>query len=146
MYNPPSFLTSKVLEEVVSEFTWPAPYIIGDDDCSPDGIEVRFADCILYFQESFESEINLYFIDPSQIDEVWTFYEAIYCVLEPEHKQDPRFIAPKLNNYFSPFASLEKVKNGIRDNCILFQKYLLPCINGDFCWVNRYKAKVGKQR
>ena len=42
---------------VLDEYEWNSPYEIRDEDCTVDGIEVRFPKCTLLFEEGFESEI-----------------------------------------------------------------------------------------
>lgn len=34
--------------------------------------------------------------------------------------------------------SLQKVEAGLHNICILLQAYLMPCIEGDFGWVEEY--------
>jgi hypothetical protein len=146
MYNPPTFLTRQILDEILSEFKWPAPYTIGDDSCTADGVDVRFPKCTLFFVEGFESEMSLYFSHvETKTEYALTLFTAIHYVLDPQAKQDPNFQEPKLTGYFEPAASLEKVKNGLRDICLLLQTYLLPCIEGDFSWVEKYKKLQEKK-
>ena len=142
MYNPPTYLNKAILEKILSEFKWPAPYIIGDDSCSPDGVEVSFPNCTLYFVEVFESEMRLYF-SPDQTQTEYNIYlkDALY-VLKEEAEKKAGFKEPNLTGYFEPQASIEKVKNGLRDICILVQAYMLSCIEGDFNWVSKCKEKL----
>lgn len=146
MYSPPNFLTRMNLEEILNEFKWPEAYVIGDDSCTADGIEVSFPKCTIYFREGFESEMSLYFSHiETKTNYNLTLFDAIYYVFEKEAKRDLNFKEPKLIEYFSPQASLEKVKNGVRDICTLLQAYLLPCIEGDFSWVEKYKQNKNEQ-
>jgi hypothetical protein len=48
MYNPQTYLTKEVLSEVLAEFTWPDEYIINEEDCTVDGIKIRFPKCIIF--------------------------------------------------------------------------------------------------
>lgn len=47
---------------------------------------------------------------------------------------------PKLIDFFSPHASLDKVKNEVRDLCTLLFTYFRPSLDGDFDWVATYRA------
>jgi hypothetical protein len=47
---------------------------------------------------------------------------------------------PKLIDFFSPHASLDKVKNEVRDLCTLLFTYFRPSLDGDFEWVATYRA------
>lgn len=141
MYNPPRFLDKSILDEVLSEFKWPALYIIGDDTCPSDGLEVSFPQCTLYFVEGFESDMSLRFSwEQTQTAFDLNLSDALY-IMRNEAIKNPAFKEPALTGYFEPGASLEKVKKGLRDICILLQAYMLPCLEGDFSWVNKYKEK-----
>jgi hypothetical protein len=47
---------------------------------------------------------------------------------------------PKLIDYFSPGASLDKVKNELRDLFTLLFTYFRSSLDGDFEWVATYRA------
>ncbi|HEU4726547.1 MAG TPA: hypothetical protein VFT22_01605 [Kofleriaceae bacterium] len=47
---------------------------------------------------------------------------------------------PKLINFFGPEASLEKVKNDLRDLFTLLFTYFGPSLEGDFDWTATYRA------
>ena len=47
---------------------------------------------------------------------------------------------PTLINFFSPQASLDKVKNEVRDLCTLLFTYFRPSLDGDFEWVATYRT------
>lgn len=131
MYNPPNFLTVNVLSNILKEFEWPDKYRLEDD--LPDGISMVFENCELIFSEGFESEIHLLFsVEQTGTDYNLELFHALQ-VLRGDNK-----IEPKLSGFFSPLASLEKVENEVRDICVLLQFYLLPCISGDFSWVDKY--------
>jgi hypothetical protein len=139
MYNPPTYLTRDVLVMILDEFIWPSTYTISEQDNSVDGIKVYFEKCNLFFREGFESEISL-FISKGGVNKnkYWTSFELINYVYAPKIENAVAFKKPILNNHFSSYASLEKVKYGLRDNCILLQTYLMPCLNGDFHLIEEY--------
>lgn len=62
---------------------------------------------------------------------------------DPERTLPPR---PKLIDYFSPQASLDKVKNELRDLCTLLFTYFKPSLTGDFDWVATYRQYGAKSR
>ena len=136
MYNPPTFLTPEVLAEVLAEFPWPAPYTLEDD--RPDGIEVRLPRCHLYVTEGFESNMELKFLPEStDLDHSVSVADALAALREdPECALPPR---PQLIDFFSPHASLDKVKNEVRDLCTLLFTYFRSSLEGDFSWVASYR-------
>lgn len=140
MYNPPTFLTPEVLAEVLAEFPWPAPYTLEDD--RPDGIEVRLPRCHLYVTEGFESNMELKFLSESTgLDHSVSVADALAALREdPDRTLPPR---PKLIDFFSPHASLDKVKNEVRDLCTLLFTYFRSSLEGDFAWVATYQAHRG---
>src|SRR5262249_432771 len=111
MYDPPRFLTPAVLAEVMAEFSWPAPYTLKSDF---DGIEVDLPRCHPYVTEGFESETDLAFLPESTgLDEMVSVGDALRSkIADPNTTMPPE---PKLINFFSPEASLAKVKNDLRD-------------------------------
>lgn len=142
MYHPPRFLTSEVLAEVLAEFTWPAPYTLDEDF---DGIEVHLPCCHLYVTEGFESNMDLAFLPESTgLDEMLSVGDALRALkADPDRARTlpPR---PKLIGYFSPQASLDKVKNELRDLCTLLFTYFQPSLSGDFSWVATYRTYGSK--
>lgn len=139
MYNPPTFMTMQVLQGILSEFTWPAPYTL--EESLPDGIWMLFPQCSIEFTEGFESEIDLRFsVEETQTPYNLTLFHAIQAL-----RADPNYVmppSPKLIKYFSPGASLEKVQAGIRDTCTLVLTYLTPFLLGDRSWIVSYKKHV----
>ena len=136
MYNPPKYLTPAVLTEVMAEFPWPAPYTLKADF---DGIEVDLPRCHLYVTEGFESEMDLAFLpERTGLDEMVSIGDALRVLTnDPSRTLPPE---PKLINFFGPEASLEKVKNQLRDLFTLLFTYFKPAIDGDFGWVAAYRA------
>ena len=128
MYNPPTFMTLELLDKLLAEFEWPAPYTLEDD--LPDGIVVAFPRCHLYFTEGFESTIQIRFLpEDTGTDEPLTLGHALSTIASVPPPQIP----PTMH------ASLEKVIAGIREQCTLVLTYLRPCLLGDFSWVERYQ-------
>jgi hypothetical protein len=141
MYSPPAFLTPEVLAEVLAEFPWPAPPMLEDD--RPDGIEIRLARCQLYVTEGFESNMDLKFLPESTgLDRSVSITDALDALRkDPKRLLPPR---PKLIDYFSPHASLDKVKNELRDLFTLLFTYFQPSLSGDFDWLAAYRAHGGE--
>jgi hypothetical protein len=137
MYSPPTFLTPEVLAEVLAEFSWPASYTLEDD--RPDGIEVRLPHCHLYVTEGFESNMDLKFLPESTgLDRSVSVADALAALRADTTRTLP--LHPKLIDYFSPQASLDKVKNEVRDLCTLLFTYFQSSLCGDFEWVSAYQA------
>ena len=136
MYSPPTFLTPEVLAEVLAEFPWPMPYTLEDD--RPDGIEVCLPRCHLYVTEGFESNMDLKFLPESTgLDRSVSVGDALRVLeTDPDRVMPPE---PKLIDFFSPGASLEKVKNELRDLLTLLFTYFRPSLEGDFSWVAYYR-------
>lgn len=135
MYNPPKFLTPEVLAEVLAEFTWPAPYTLHRD---PDGIEVRLPRCHLYVTEGFESDMDLAFLPESTgLDDMVSVGDALRVLATDPDRVLPS--EPRLINFFGGHASLDKVKNDLRDLLTLLFTYFRPSLEGDFIWVAFYR-------
>jgi hypothetical protein len=142
MYNPPTFLTLEVLSDVFAEFSWPAPYTLEED---PDGIEVCFPRCHLYVTEGFESSMALEFLPQSNgLDHSVSMTDALAVLREVPGRTLPA--QPTLIDYFSPQASLEKVKNELRDLCTLLFTYFRSSLEGDFEWVAAYLSAEDELR
>jgi hypothetical protein len=143
MYNPPTFLTPDVLAEVLAEFPWPEPFNLDDD--RPDGIEIRLPHCHLYVTEGFESSMSLKFLPESTgLNRSVSVADALTALRkDPERTLPPR---PRLIDYISPQASLDKVRNELRDLCTLLFTYFQGSLSGNFDWVatyRKYGAKPG---
>lgn len=140
MYNPPTFLTPEVLAEVLAEFPWPAPYTLEED--LPDGIEIHLPRCHLYVTEGFESDMDLKFRRESTgLNRSVSIVDALHVLAtNPDRVLPPE---PKLINQFAGHASLDKLKNGVRDLCTLLFTYFRPSLEGDFSWVAYYRAHAG---
>lgn len=134
----------QVASEVLSEFAWPAPYTL--EDWLPDGIAMVFPRCTLLYAEGFESDMALKFLpDDTGLDDTLTLTHALLALkAAPDRANLPP--DPPLINDVTPAASLDKVKNGIRDLSTLVLTYLRPCLLGDFSWVEAYKAFAARAR
>lgn len=138
MYEPKRYLTMQLASEVLSEFEWPVAFTL--EDRLPDGIAMVFPGCTPVFSEGFESEMMLKFLpDDTGLKETVTLRHAVVA-LKTIHDREHLPPAPALINDPSPVASLDKVKNGIRDLSTLVLTYLRPTLLGDFSWVEVYKA------
>lgn len=103
---------------------------------------MKFAKCSFLFVEGFESEIDVkFFNEQTNRDDNQSSLSIGHAlmVLEHEAKKQNEFIEPELSNFFSPEASYEKVAHGVRNMCKLILAYLIPCIKGDFSWVEEYE-------
>lgn len=132
IYDPPRFLTPAVLAEVMAELSWPASCTFKADF---DGIVVVLPPCHLYVTEGFESEMDLSFLpestglaEPISIGDALLALEASPGVVLP--------LGPPLINFFGPEASLEKVKNDLRDLLTLLFVYFPQSLEGDFAWTS----------
>ncbi len=140
MYNPETFLTKELLIEVLENYNWDENYTIHEDDCTVDGIKVRFPKCILYFREGFESEMSLYLANPLlDKPKYWSSFDLITYVFAPIYKKIKDFKEPKYIDDPDSFASESKVIIGINNLCIAAQTYLKSCISGDFSWTDTIK-------
>lgn len=140
MYNPPTYLTKKLLVEVLDNYDWNEEFIIDDKDCSIDGIKVRFPKCILYFKEGFESEMSLYIGNPLETKtKYWSSIELINNVFKPLFSSENNSSEPNYLDGFYPFASREKVILELHNLCIAVKFYLESCLCGDFHLVENYQ-------
>ena len=144
MYNPETYLTLDLVSTIVSKYEWPAPYTLEDD--LPDGVIMRFPKCSLYFSEGFESDMDLNFLPQDTGTDIVLGFTHALLALVPEAERDPnKPLTPVLTGDDSPGASLDKVKNGLRDLCTIALYHLKPCLLGDFSWVATYQATMRNQ-
>jgi hypothetical protein len=129
MYNPPRYLTVEVLAAILGEFEWPATYSLEDWD--PDGVGVVFPRCTLAFEEGFESEMQVRFVEVHGLDRPVTLTEVTVAL--------GGLNTPGLINYFSPAASLDKVKNGTRDLCRILLTHFRSTLLGDPGWLDKVR-------
>lgn len=141
MYNPASFFNIEILEEVLSNYDWPSDYTL--EKVGAGNILLHFPKCKIVFSESFESKMNAYFVNSDiNRENNKASLQVIDAVkiLKPIKEKESVFISPTgLKNFLDEEPSKQKVKDGLNNICILLQTYLLPCIEGDFSWVNIYE-------
>ena len=137
MYNSDTFFNIDVLKEVLNEYKWPLEYKLEEYS---DEVIIEFPKCSLVIREGFESVMNAFFLNEqtgrSDIQQSLDVFDAVE-VLESINPQKQEL---KLNNLEGK-PSLEIVKQGLHNICILLQAYLLPCIKGDFSWVEEFNKK-----
>lgn len=137
MYDPPHFLTPAVLAEVLAERAWPGPYHL--DDLLPDGIAVVLPKCKLFFEEGFESDMSVWFdADQVGVDEPVSLRDIMISRGGIE--------TPGLVSKCSPQASLDKVKDGVRDLCTILFTHFRSSLDGNFTWVPEYRAYLARGR
>ncbi len=136
MYTPPEFLTLRTLEEILGEFSWPAPYRL--EELHRGAIHVCFEHCTLLFTEGYESEIEASFLPKETgLERAVGVYDILLARGGVE--------TPALSDYHSPSASLEKVQHGIRDLCITVLHHFRSTILGDFRWALEYRAYLERR-
>lgn len=134
MYNPETFLTKKIVLNVLSEFEWPEAYeTVTENLIEPKTVEVKFPSCTLLFEESFESDMYLWIRDPNDPTGKYMLADRlVLLVYGPILNSNPDFVKPEYTGFFSPGSCELKVINGIRDLCTMTFAYLKPCLSGDF--------------
>jgi len=138
MYNPETFLTKELLVKVLDNYKWKDNYVIRKEDCTIDGIKVRFPKCILFFREGFESDISLFIGNPLVKNiKYWSSFELINNVFKTKEE----FRKLEYLDEFHPFASKEKVQLELHNLCIATKFYLQRCLSGDFKSVESYQKK-----
>ena len=131
-------MTMDVLTEVLVEFEWPAPYTL--ENWLPDGIAVVFPKCSLFFEEGFESDIELTIsAENTDLDKAMKLREILIAMGGVGN-------TPGLINQFAPTASLDKVKNGIRDICTILLTHFKSSILGDISWVAAHKTSLASKQ
>jgi hypothetical protein len=127
MYNPPKYMTERVLANVLGEFDWPATFKMEED--LPDGISIRFEACELYFCEGFETEMTLVITAAGAgvgAVELGTLIVAVGS-----------FDVPSIESqYIEP--SLDSLRRNIRNLCKIVLFGLRSTLVGEFPWVPRY--------
>jgi hypothetical protein len=132
MYMPEKFLTVDVLAEEVAKFQWPAAYKLVD--YHPDGIAMVFPKCTLFFEEGFESHMELMFLaKDTGLDNVVKLTEVLVSM--GGVRGTPNLIDEGVGG-----ASLETVQIGIHNICTIILAHFPRTPLGDFSWVEKYKA------
>ena len=140
MYNPKTFFSIVVLREVLEEYKWVTSYVLNETNSG--NVIIKFPKCNILISEGFESSMNAYFLNSdtgrNEMQSNLEIFDAI-DLIKPNRELELDFIEPRgLITYLDEEPSLEKVKQGLNNICILLQTYLLPCIDGDFSWVKEY--------
>ena len=143
MYYPEKFFNVDVLIEVFRAYSWPATYTVQESKLN--GAIIKFPKCDIVISEGFEGSISAYFPNyetgRSDHQASLTIFDAIE-ILKPIRELEIGFIEPiSLVKNLDVEPSVQKVKQGLNNICILLQTYLLPCITGDFSWVEEYNKK-----
>jgi hypothetical protein len=143
MYYPETFFNMNILKNILEEYNWPLEYTL--QETNGGDVIIIFPKCRIVISEGFESNMYAYFpnveIGRSNIQSNLKIFDAIE-VLKPIRELTEGFVEPKgLVKNLEVEPSQEKVKQGLHNICILLQTYLLPCIEGDFSWVEDYYKK-----
>lgn len=143
MYQTRSYFEINILKEILGQYIWPSNYTLQETNSGD--IVIRFPKCNLIVSEGFESTITAYFpnseTNRSNEQSVLDIFDAIDVVKLARELEDD-FIQPiGLVKYVDVEPSLKKVKQGLNNICILLQTYLLPCLQGDYSWVDEYNKK-----
>jgi hypothetical protein len=89
--------------------------------------------CTLLFSEGFESDISLTFSsDDTGLDQDVSLHQLLVS--------RGGLATPGLIDMFAPGASLDKVKNGVRDQCMILLTHFGSTLLGDFGWVEGYRT------
>ncbi len=137
MYKPPEFLTLPVMDAILREFEWPAPYHL--KEVHRGAIDVCFERCTVLITKGYESEMEESFLPKEKGLERTA---GVYNILLARGGTD----APELSDYFSPEATLEKVQHGIRDLCTTLLYHFRSSLLGDFNWVPAYREHLERSR
>jgi hypothetical protein len=137
LYMPPTFLTVEVLEGVLSQFQWPAPYTVRK--LPVDSVAVQFPKCTLVFIEGFESDMEAKFLPrDTGLENTVAVYELLYFLGGPD--------TPGLLNFDAGGASLEKVQKQSHDLCAVVLHHFRSSLLGDFRWVPAYREYLERSR
>lgn len=137
MYTPERFMTVELVEQVLREFTWPVPYTL--EDCDPDGVAMDFAGGTVMFNEGFEGHVRIKLLaDDIELPRSVTLTEVIGAMRDSGEVP----ATPKLIGDSSPTTSLDKVRNGIRDQAKLLLTFLPGYFVGDRSWVGIVRPYV----
>lgn len=144
MYYPETFFSKQVLEDVLDLYDWPVNYKL--IEVSVNSMLIEFPKCSILLIEGFESKMNAYFLNEqtgrNSAQENLSIFNAIE-VIKPgkELSQQDAVLLEGAIQYLDDDPSLDKVRQGLTNICILLQVYLLPCIQGDFSWVIDYNTQ-----
>ena len=143
MYYPEIYFNIDTLDRVLKLYDWPSKYELVETNSGD--IVVEFDKCKVVVSEGFESDMYAYF--PNELtgrNNKQVNLELFHAIqiMRPIAQNKIGYKEPKglkLNLEGEP--SLQKVEDGLHNICILLQAYLLPCIEGDFSWVEEYNKQ-----
>ena len=143
MYHPKSYFDLNILKEVLEQYNWSSKYILTETNSG--NVIIEFPKFKIVISEGFESSMIAYFPNSetkrNDKQSSLTIFDAVE-VIKPIRELEADFIEPAgLIKYFDIEPSVEKVKQGLNNICILLQTYLLPCIDGDFNWIEEYNKR-----
>jgi hypothetical protein len=135
MHTPEKCLTLEVVSRVASGFAWPAPYSL--EDCSPDGVLMKFPMSRFLFAEDSDGDIVVEFLSRDTGRPGLQIGHAM-LVYWPLDRRDNEAAAPDLlpTNFMGPTEV--KAYNGVYNACKIMLHRLVPVIEGDFSWVAKY--------
>lgn len=144
MHNHKSYFTKQVLTEVMKHYSWSENYQL--ETSYSNSVLIKFPKCTILMIEGFDSDMNAYFLNKdtgrgstqyslSVLDAVGVIKGK--CKLS---KADMVLLDGAVR-FLDIEPSVNKVKQGINNICILLQVYLKPCIDGDFSWVIEYNMQ-----
>lgn len=136
------FFSIDILTQILDQYDWPAEYKL--EEGVSGNIKVLFPNCTFIFSEGYESSMSAYFLNSeigrSDMQYSLTIFDAIRTFSDKELNSDLKK-NKGFNEYIEPEASKEKIIKGLQNICILLQTYLLPCIKGNFNWLEEYYKK-----
>jgi hypothetical protein len=137
MYTPERFMTLELVEQVLRERTWPVPYTL--EDCDPDGVAMDFEGGTVVFDEGFDGSVRVKLL-AGDTGLPWniTLSDVIVALRAADLAPPP----PRLIADSSPYSSLEKVRNGLRDQATLLLTYLPGYFVGDRSWIEIVRPHV----
>jgi hypothetical protein len=144
MYNPETFFNMKVLKEVLSNYDWSIEYELLETNT--EAIILKFPKCSIVISEGFESNMNAHFLNfqtgRNNIQHSLSLFDAVN-VYKPIFEKNDVFKEPeRLIRNLEVEPSLDKVKDGLHNICLLLKTYLSLCIEeGDFSWVDEYNKQ-----
>jgi hypothetical protein len=96
-----------------------------------------FPKSTLYFVEGFEGEMTLKFLaEDTGLKNAVTLKQVLIAMGGVD--------MPDLLKEYSPYASLDKVKNGIRNLCKIILTHFRSSIFAEFGWIYEYEAYMAR--
>jgi len=143
MYNPKSYFDLNVLKEILDQYKWSSEYTLHETNSG--NVILEFPKFKIIISEGFESNMNAYFPNSetkrNDKQSALNIFDAI-DVIKSAKELENDFIEPiGLVKYLNTEPSLEKVRQGLNNICILLQTYLQTCNDGDFSWIDEYNKR-----